>query len=252
MSRLASHSDLTGRLQRRRLRGQVERWVTEHQEVSGLIHAVRTRRLTYLSVGALQDLAWSAAALDRHGLPGEIIEAGTALGGSAVVLCRTKAPDRPARLFDTFEGMPEPSRRDGADVHARFEAIRSGLASGIGGDAYYGYRGNLRETVQATLQSMGVDLRRDHTQLVQGLFQDTLVVSGPVALAHVDADWYDSVDTCLRRVHPALVPGGRFVIDDYGTWSGARQAVDDFLAGPGRHAYRVERRRRLHLVKASR
>jgi hypothetical protein len=54
--------------------------------------------------------------------------------------------------------------------------------------------------------------------------------------------------TCLRRIAPQLVPGGRFVIDDYYSYSGCRQAVDRFLADSPR-LYRRERRSRLHLVR---
>jgi hypothetical protein len=57
------------------------------------------------------------------------------------------------------------------------------------------------------------------------------------------------VMTCLRRIGPHLVPGGRLVIDDYYSYSGCRQAVDRFLAdNPG--LYRREKHSRLHLVRA--
>jgi asparagine synthase (glutamine-hydrolysing) len=55
-----------------------------------------------------------------------------------------------------------------------------------------------------------------------------LHVSEPVALAHIDGDWYRSVMTCLRRIEPNLVPGGTLVIDDYRAWSGCKRAVDEY------------------------
>ena len=67
--------------------------------------------------------------------------------------------------------------------------------------------------------------------------QDTLAVDGPVALAHVDVDWYEPVMTCLERIAPRLVVGGHLVLDDYHDWGGCRKATDAFLARvPGQFA----------------
>jgi hypothetical protein len=69
----------------------------------------------------------------------------------------------------------------------------------------------------------------------------------PVALAHLDGDWYESTRTCLTRIAPRLVPGGRIVLDDYDKWSGCRAAVDEYFAG--RDGFRFERRSRLHVIR---
>ena len=53
---------------------------------------------------------------------------------------------------------------------------------------------------------------KDRLTLIQGLFQDTLQLDEPVALAHLDGDWYESTMTCLTRIAPLLVPGGRIVL----------------------------------------
>ena len=88
----------------------------------------------------------------------------------------------------------------------------------------------------------------DHgVELVQGLFEDTLAIDEPVALAHLDGDWYASTMTALTRIAPWLTVGGRLVIDDYDTWSGCRTAVEEYFAG--RPGYRFERRGRLHVVR---
>ena len=143
--------------------------------------------------------------------------------------------------------IPPPSAVDGADIQARYATIVSGESKGIGGDRYYGYADNLRDKVADTLRSFGLDLQEDRIELVEGLFQDTLQVDGPVALAHIDADWYDSVRTCLERIEPHLSPGGVLVIDDYDHWSGCRKAVDEYFADK-RDRYAFIRHSRLHIV----
>jgi hypothetical protein len=215
---------------------------------SRLVRQVRKRRLTYLGYDALSDLERAVRRLEAEGVPGILVEAGCALGGSTVVLARTKHPDRPLRAYDVFGMIPPPSAADGADIQARYATIMRGESEGIGGDRYYGYADNLRNKVSDTLRSFGLDLEEHRIDLVQGLFQDTLQVDGPVALAHIDADWYESVRTCLERIEPHLSPGGVLVIDDYDAWSGCRKAVDEYFADK-RDRYAFIRRSRLHIVR---
>lgn len=214
-----------------------------------LITRVRDERLTYLTAEALADLAEAVDDIERRGTEGIIVEAGAALGGSAVVLATAKAPGRALAVYDVFGSIPPPSDDDDADVHERYAAIASGQSDGIAGDVYYGYRENLYDGVVATFRSFGFDLDRDHISLVQGRFEETMNIDRAVALAHLDCDWYRSVMTCLRALDPWMVSGGRFIVDDYDDWSGCRKAVDDFLAGPGRGRYETVRRARLQLVK---
>ncbi|MEK6272466.1 MAG: TylF/MycF/NovP-related O-methyltransferase [Actinomycetota bacterium] len=216
--------------------------------VDPVIRAVRKQRLTYLPLGALNDLFEAAVAADRDGRPGVLLEAGCALGGSAVVLARAKDPTRPLLVYDVFGMIPAPTEADGEDVHARYETIKSGRASGLGGDTYYGYEPDLVATVRQTFERFGLPLDENAVSLIQGLFQNTITGHDPVALAHIDGDWYESVRTCLDRIGPRLVPGGVMIIDDYFMWSGCRRAVDEFLASHP-DDYRTVRRTRLHIER---
>ena len=47
----------------------------------------------------------------------------------------------------------------------------------------------------------------------------------------LDTDWYESTRHELEHLFPRLREGGVLIVDDYGHWQGARQAVDEFLAG---------------------
>ncbi len=144
--------------------------------------------------------------------------------------------------------IPPPTEADGEDVHTRYNKIKSGKASGLGGDTYYGYESDLMDKVRKTFEDFGLPLEQNSIELVQGLFQETITGDEPVALAHVDGHWYDSVKTCLERIGPRLQPGGVMVIDDYFKWSGCRTAVDEFLAA-NPAGYRKVRRTRLHIEK---
>jgi hypothetical protein len=213
------------------------------------IDGVQRERLTYLERDALIDLALLVREIERRALPGVLIEAGCALGGSAIVIAQAKAGSRPFYVYDVFGMIPAPSDRDDADVLERFRTIAAGEAPGIKGDPYYGYRNDLKGDVEAAFDRFGLPLQANSVQLVEGRYEDTLWPAEAVAMAHIDCDWHDSVIVCLERIGPKLVPGGALVIDDYDAWSGARKAVDAYVSAR-RDEYEVRRRARLHLVRS--
>ena len=201
------------------------------------ISRVRSQGLTYLPEAKLAALARAMRDVEARGLEGVVVEAGGALGGSAVVLASEKAPARPFRVYDVFGTIPPPTADDTPDAHARYRVIAEGASAGLLGETYYGYRGDLYPAVRATLARFGVGDAAHHVELVRGLVQDTLRVDGPVAFAHVDVDWYEPVMTCLERLFPRLVVGGHLVLDDYHDWGGCRKATDEYLARvPGQFA----------------
>jgi hypothetical protein len=215
---------------------------------AALVRRVRHQRLSYLSSAALFDLREAVQEADRQMRPGILIECGCALGGSAIVMAASRDNDnRPLYVYDVFGMIPPPGERDGNDIHDRYATIVEGRASGLGGDIYYGYKHDLHEEVVDSLLKFDLPPNTSNIHLVEGLFQDTVRPNEPVALAHVDGDWYESVMTCLQRIWPVLAYGGTMVIDDYFDWSGCRDAVDEFSAGRA-DCERVLKSR-LHLVK---
>jgi len=213
-----------------------------------VIRRVRRLKLTYLNIASLTDLADAAAGVIRRKVPGSFHEAGCALGGSAMVIASVKPADRPFWIYDTFERIPPPSEQDGQDARDRFRQIEAGEAVGVAGSEYYGYRGDLTREVKDSFAGAGLAVESNQILLVKGLFQDTLRIEGPVAFAHLDCDWYDSVMTCLQRIEPRLSPGGVLVIDDYEHWSGCRKAVDEYFADK-RERYHYTFKTRLHIQR---
>lgn len=197
--------------------------------IGSVIYQIKGRNLSYLSDQSLFDLNSAIVEIENQHIEGELIEAGCALGGSAVVIARSKSKDRPFIVFDTFEMIPPPTDKDGSDVHERYDLIKSGKSQGINGAMYYGYRDDLKEFVQTNLARFGTPIEEYNIELVKGLFEDTMELKQPIALAHIDCDWYESVMTSLHKIVPNLSVGGRIIMDDYYSWSGSRQATDDFF-----------------------
>lgn len=192
-------------------------------------YRLKARRLTYLSLEALLNLARAVKEVESLGLEGDIIETGSALGGSAIMISSVKSRDRKFEVLDVFGMIPPPSENDDADVHERYETIESGKAKGIQGDEYYGYKNNLINEVEQNFLSFNLNLSDNRVELIPGLFEDTLHPAGPVVFAHIDCDWYDSVMVCLERITPRLVSNGVLALDDYYDWSGCRKATDDYF-----------------------
>ena len=71
----------------------------------------------------------------------------------------------------------------------------------------------------------------DRVHLIKGDVAATIPASAPVTIAvlRLDTDFYESTRHELTHLYPRLSSGGVLIIDDYGHWQGARQAVDEFF-----------------------
>lgn len=205
--------------------------------------------LSYLKAVDFLALRETTDRIKAQRVEGMFLEAGCALGGSAIYLASQKEKGRSMKVYDVFGMIPPPSQDDDKDVHKRYEIIKSGKSRGINNDAYYGYEKDLLETVKNNFRVAGINLE-DNIEFVKGKFQDTMNITQPVALAHIDCDWYESVMVCLERIVPLLSIGGELVMDDYFVWSGCQKATDDFLS---KTEVKFEKfgNRKLHLIRKS-
>jgi hypothetical protein len=75
----------------------------------------------------------------------------------------------------------------------------------------------------------------DRVRLVSGWLDDTLpkADTGPIALLHIDVDWYESVRSVFTHLFDRVPGGGIVSVDDYGRWTGCDRAVHDFLDSRG-------------------
>jgi hypothetical protein len=168
--------------------------------------------------------------IHENHIGGAIVECGVWRGGSMMIVARLLKElgdcTRDLFLFDTFEGMPPPSDKD--------RAISGSLAAQIL-KAEPKTRENLfwayapLEEVEANMLSVGYPSDKIH--LVKGKVEDTIpgAAPGQIALLRLDTDWYESTLHELKHLYARLAPQGVLIVDDYGCWQGARQAVDEFF-----------------------
>jgi len=225
---------------------QVSNEISEDQ--GQLIEKVRNRNLTYLDYSALVDLSKTVISIENQQLNGVFVEAGCALGGSTLIIASVKKTTRPFYVYDTFGMIPPPSQQDDEDIHQRYETIVSGKSVGISGEKYYGYEDNLLNKVKETFIEFNIPPEENEMHFVRGTYEKSLILNDPVAFAHIDCDWYESVKVCLERIEPKLVSGGVFIIDDYYTWSGCSKAVDSYFRNRS-DEFNFVNKSRLHIIK---
>jgi len=218
-------------------------------DIAKIIDLIHNDRLTYIEKNALIDLAKVVIENDKKSVNGAILEAGCALGGSAILLAKAKKKTRHLVLYDVFGMIPPPSVKDGQDVHERYHEIMAGNSQGIKGDIYYGYKNDLLNKVQNTFRTYGLEPQENNIFFFQGLYQDTVNIDFPISLVHIDCDWYESVTLCLERITPHVVPGGTLVIDDYYHWSGCTTAVDEYFKNSDKERFVFKKLTRLHIKK---
>jgi hypothetical protein len=190
---------------------------------------VRVEPFTMTSLDRRASLLGAVDHLVRHRIAGAIVECGVWRGGSmmlaALALMARGDTTRDLWLYDTFEGMSEPTAAD-RDPYGESAAAR--LARTPRGTGVWCEAG--LADVQANLWSTGYPKERIH--FVQGKVETTIPATLParIALLRLDTDWYESTRHELAHLYPLLARHGVLVIDDYGHWQGARQAVDEYFA----------------------
>jgi len=196
------------------------------------ITTVVANSLTYCSHGRkLHRIVESVAEVVRKKVPGDFIEAGVALGGSAIVIGSAKPRTVALKLYDAFAMLPAPGAKDEPRAHQVYQEFISGRRTApIDRNYLDGIAWGMKATVQRNLEAHGIRLDEDRVELIAGDFKDTLFVKMPVAFAHIDCDWYDSIKICLERLSDHISPGGLVVFDDYASFSGAKRAIDEWLA----------------------
>lgn len=199
--------------------------------LSPLARGIRQANLTYLSPAKLAALEGALDDIERGNVPGDFLEFGVALGGSAILIAARLDNVRSFHGYDVFGMIPPPGEDDDKHSHERYAEIRDGRSHGIGGETYYGYIEDLYAQVCDSFRAYGLQPGRDGITLHRGLFEETLDPQDrtPVALAHIDCDWHQPVAFCLAAIRHRLSPGARVVLDDYNDYGGCRRAVDAFL-----------------------
>jgi O-methyltransferase len=188
----------------------------------------RAKRYTMTTPARCRCLWDSCKQVLNQNIPGAFVECGVWKGGSSVIMAlavKNAGQERYLHLFDSFEGLPEPTEMDGEKA-----AIYSGGRNQGKLTTVNQCRAGLDEVRHLILDEIKMPEKFAHFHV--GWFQNTVPVDaaklGPIALLRLDGDWYDSTKICLEHLYPSLSPGGILILDDYNCWEGCRKATDEY------------------------
>lgn len=193
----------------------------------------RAQPFTMTSPERLATLCMAVEYVVANQIPGAFVECGVWRGGSSMAAAltyqRLGRDDVDLFLFDTFEGMSPPSKEDIRPDTG--EAAEELLAASDRRSEIWAYAPI--EEVRRNLAGTGYPAERLH--FVKGKVEETIPESAPeqIAILRLDTDWYESTKHELNHLLPRLSRNGILIVDDYGAWAGARQAVDEYFATRG-------------------
>ena len=175
--------------------------------------------MTMIGLGRLDDLQACVESIVADGIEGDVIETGAWRGGASILVRATLdslGDERTVWVADSFQGF---HRGDGADSEAVQLSAFDHLAVPL-------------EEARDNFARFGCDR---NVRFVPGFFEDTLagLAGERWSMVRLDADTYEPTRLGLEHLYPGLVPGGYLIVDDYGSFQGCRQAVDQFRARHG-------------------
>jgi hypothetical protein len=188
------------------------------------------RKYTMTSVERMYSLYQSVNYIFKNNIQGDFVECGVWKGGSAmlmaIMLKQYGITNRKLYLYDTFEGMSEPTE---SDKTLSGKSAADLLREENKDDASSVWCYSSLEEVKANLFSTG--FTPENINFIKGKVEDTLEnnLPGNLSLLRLDTDWYESTKMELEFLFPLLVEKGILIIDDFGHWEGAKKAVVEYF-----------------------
>ncbi len=166
----------------------------------------------------------------KKNITGDFVECGVWRGGNtmliALLLKKYNQTNRKIFLYDTFSGMSEPT-----DIDKKTDGSLNAT------NAWIRRQNNDRnDWCYASLEEVENNMAKtnypkENLIFVKGKVEETLQTKTPsnLALLRLDTDWYESTLSELTKLYPLLNTNGVIIIDDYGSWAGAKKAVDEYF-----------------------
>lgn len=167
----------------------------------------------------------------NNNIMGDFVECGVWRGGSAMLVAKMLSnrniTNRKIYLYDTFEGMVEPTQNDvdligkSASVTFQEKTITKESSTWCLADL---------NDVQTNMKL--TNFSEKNLVYIKGKVENTIpqtVPDGCIALLRLDTDWYESTKHEMNYLFPKLENNGVLIIDDYGHWEGCKKAIDEYF-----------------------
>lgn len=169
----------------------------------------------------------------KNNIDGDFVECGVFMGGSAMMMSYAMSEfeinnkNKMIWLYDTFEGMANPSIHDENILNEKATIELKNKTKKENSKDIWAYSSinYVKENINKT------NISSDRVKYVKGLVEETLSKDKPkkISLLRLDTDFYESTKVELEELYPLLEIGGAIIIDDYGHWKGCKKAVDEYF-----------------------
>ena len=194
-----------------------------------------TKQYTMISVERGYNIFKSVEYVVENNISGDFVECGVWKGGACMIMAKSLLKfgkqDRKIVLYDTFSGMTEPDENDciswtGKNMKERWEKSKDNRGNHLWAAGVDEVRKNLLAT----------GYPENMLEFNIGDVCKTLDAKTPrsVSLLRLDTDWYESTKKELEILYPLLSKEGVLIIDDYGHFTGAKKAVDEYFSDKNR------------------
>jgi len=159
-------------------------------------------------------------------LEGEVCEFGVAQGTTSALLANEiRSTEKNLYLFDSFEGLPKPDKKD---------LLLNDIFNLGSIENYTGKMSCAIEMVESRLKAISFPSAR--VKIIPGFIKETINCNQDlpqkICFAYLDFDFYEPTLTTLKFLDKNLSAGGFVIIDDYNFFSsGIKTAIDEFLKG---------------------
>lgn len=197
-----------------------------HKETLKLV-----KDFTMTSPERLYGLIEAVKYISKNKIEGDIVECGVWRGGSMMAVANTllsiNDTQRNLYLFDTFDGMSEPDSNKDLDMNQIDAQTYLSKHKKSEDDFIWAYAP--LDSVKQNLFSTGYP--KENINFIRGKVEETLPYNKikEIAVLRLDTDWYASTKHEMEVLFPLIKKGGVLIIDDYGHWEGAKQAIDEYI-----------------------
>lgn len=162
---------------------------------------------------------------ETENVEGDICEFGVAQGSTSALIANeiSDFSNKKLNLFDSFEGLPEPTKEDKLinDIFNYGEISK--------------YKGSMRSPKDLVLSKLNfLKIPKSKYKIFEGFVDDNFHLRKDlpkkVCFAYLDFDFYKPIKIVLDYLLDHLSKGGFVIVDDYNYFSsGVKSAVDEFL-----------------------
>jgi len=179
---------------------------------------------TMTSLERIEELYNSLEYIRINNIKGDFVECGVWKGGNILGIASYlefhKMHNRKIWAYDTFQGMTPP---EDIDVD-----LNNNKASNILSNVLC-----FSPLEEVTTNVFKSTFPKEKIHFIVGDVCSTLLEKNnlpkKISLLRLDTDWYQSTKTEMEILYPLLTNKGVLIVDDYGHWKGAKQAIDEYF-----------------------